>query len=283
MFIECISGDLQMKNNIFIDVKKERSKRIFRFGYIGLFVMLLNAVLNFHRGLFISAILVSILALTIGFILIIIHFGIIRGIVTSIVITTNTFLVLISFAEGLQTGGYLYILSVLFALPFIIGTFKIRFGEIIFLCGITVICFCFCVIYGSKVNPWQSITVDLYNDMFKFNAVCVSLVCGIFAYMGIYFEAKYKSDLLTAETTALIHEQKIKKQNQHLQDIAYTNAHIVRAPLANILALTELIDIKNKTPFENEEIIELLKISAQQLDDNIQQIISKATDKTIQK
>ncbi|MFT4155237.1 hypothetical protein, partial [Parafilimonas sp.] len=73
------------------------------------------------------------------------------------------------------------------------------------------------------------------------------------------------------------HEQKVVEQNKRLKDIAYLNAHIVRAPLANILALTSLIDETKIPDEETRELIHYLQESAEILDNNIRDIISKAT------
>src|SRR5205085_12268947 len=101
------------------------------------------------------------------------------------------------------------------------------------------------------------------------------------AYMGIRFEVLYREQLLTAKNKAEIQEERIKKQTDHLQDIAFINAHIVRSPLANILALTSLIDINKITDRDNKELIQFLQSSAQQLDNNIKEIVEKATGKTL--
>ena len=58
------------------------------------------------------------------------------------------------------------------------------------------------------------------------------------------------------------------------------NAHVVRSPLANVLALAALIDQSKITDQWNKEMIEHLQTSAQQLDDAIKEIVTKATDKS---
>ena len=58
---------------------------------------------------------------------------------------------------------------------------------------------------------------------------------------------------------------KIISQNQALNQIAWEQSHLVRRPLANILALTELMKIESN-PEEMEKLIKLTETSAIELD-----------------
>lgn len=257
----------------------ERSKRTLRFGLIALFVMLLNGLLDFIRGLSVSAFLVLLMAFTLSIILAAIYKGYTKGTITAIVLTINPFLVMISFAEGLRTGGYLFILPLLFALAFLMGNIRILFSEMAAYFLLTVCSFCICILFCGDLSKWQPMSPGLYTQMFTFNSICVACLCAIFAFTGIYFERRYKAALLTAKNTAEIHEQKIKGQNEYLQEIAFMNAHVLRSPLANILALTALINPEKITDAANKELIEYLQISAQQLDEAIREIVAKTTAK----
>ena len=66
--------------------------------------------------------------------------------------------------------------------------------------------------------------------------------------------------------------QAIEKQNIRLQEIAWTQSHDIRAPLAKVMGLVDLL--KNyKNDLENtEEILENILISAQELDNVIRKI-----------
>jgi hypothetical protein len=61
----------------------------------------------------------------------------------------------------------------------------------------------------------------------------------------------------------LLHEQK-----QMLKKIVYMQSHIIRHPLTNILGLMELLDTTELSP-RNLELFDLLKTSAEQMDENI--------------
>lgn len=61
---------------------------------------------------------------------------------------------------------------------------------------------------------------------------------------------------------------KLKAQNEKLNKYAHINAHEVRAPLASIMGLINIID-KEQFKKENHEIIDKLKEASEQLDEKI--------------
>lgn len=72
-------------------------------------------------------------------------------------------------------------------------------------------------------------------------------------------------------------ELQIQKHADTLKEIAKIQSHEIRRPVANIIGLTDLMDFKHKTQEENEQILQYLRTSAQELD----QIISKIVEKTL--
>lgn len=82
---------------------------------------------------------------------------------------------------------------------------------------------------------------------------------------------KYEDELLKKKTVA---EEESQQKARALQEVAFYQSHLVRAPLANILGLANLL-----TPDNSEEdtrsIISLLKESAAQLDAVIKKIVGK--------
>lgn len=70
-------------------------------------------------------------------------------------------------------------------------------------------------------------------------------------------------------------ELQIQKHLDALKEIAKIQSHEIRRPVANITGLTDLIDLKNKSVEENEQILQYLKISAHELDQMIIRIVSK--------
>lgn len=76
-----------------------------------------------------------------------------------------------------------------------------------------------------------------------------------------------------AITITDITQQKTKdkllmEQKSALKTVMFTESHIIRRPLSNILALIELFDTANLSA-NNAELLQLLKISAGELDDSI--------------
>ncbi|MFV5692986.1 hypothetical protein ACM55K_13245 [Flavobacterium sp. LT1R49] len=75
-------------------------------------------------------------------------------------------------------------------------------------------------------------------------------------------------------------ESIIQHQNDMLQDIIFNQSHIVRAPVANILGLIDLLD-KSKLSKKNKEVVHYLEVSAKNLDDIIKKTIDTAYDSKI--
>ncbi|HVX50099.1 MAG TPA: PAS domain-containing protein [Chitinophagaceae bacterium] len=69
--------------------------------------------------------------------------------------------------------------------------------------------------------------------------------------------------------------EKLRKQNEELKKIAYLQSHIVRAPLANIEGILNLID-ETAMSAENLALLQMLKKSALQLDGVVNQVVQKA-------
>ncbi|MBH2003796.1 MAG: PAS domain S-box protein [Sphingobacteriia bacterium] len=76
-------------------------------------------------------------------------------------------------------------------------------------------------------------------------------------------------------TERVMAEEKIKKQNQQLREIARIQSHEVRAPLANIIGLANLFDKNNAGDPNNEMILKELTVSAKKLDGVIHKIVDK--------
>lgn len=68
----------------------------------------------------------------------------------------------------------------------------------------------------------------------------------------------------------------VELQNKALQDIAWTQSHIVRAPLARLMGVVD--QLKELKPDEIEDWIKLIESSAHELDAIIQTITNKAQD-----
>lgn len=68
----------------------------------------------------------------------------------------------------------------------------------------------------------------------------------------------------------------IEKQNEKLKEIAWVQSHVVRAPLSRIMGLIDLIKNYSIDDIENEELLNYLLVSAEELDNVIKDISKKA-------
>jgi len=100
-------------------------------------------------------------------------------------------------------------------------------------------------------------------------AFYVEVICS-----SIPFKGKEACLVITRDITAQIqHTQAIERQNQKLMDIAHLQSHVVRAPLARIMGLTNLI-VQSNDQIPDPEILAYLDTSVNELDDVIRTIIS---------
>lgn len=71
------------------------------------------------------------------------------------------------------------------------------------------------------------------------------------------------------------HLETIENQNRKFMDISWTQSHLVRAPLANIIGIAALLRSSSSCP-EKDELIDHLESSALKLDE----VVRKITDLT---
>jgi len=72
------------------------------------------------------------------------------------------------------------------------------------------------------------------------------------------------------------HELLLSRQNEQLKEIARIQSHELRRPLANILGLIDLLTTDENTPDPQKELLYRLKVSADELDEVIRKITSRA-------
>ena len=73
-------------------------------------------------------------------------------------------------------------------------------------------------------------------------------------------------------------DEKIKKQNEKLFNIAFLQSHQVRGPITSILGLLNLINLENFSDPENAIIIRNLKDAADSLDKIIHKIVEETNN-----
>lgn len=90
---------------------------------------------------------------------------------------------------------------------------------------------------------------------------------------SVLYQGKPSRLVTVVDTTEKVnHLHEIKHQNQKLQEIAFMQAHVIRSPLTNIMALSELI-ITEYQELQTEPIFTNLKKSTAQLDEVVREII----------
>ncbi|MBR9860544.1 PAS domain S-box protein [bacterium] len=78
-------------------------------------------------------------------------------------------------------------------------------------------------------------------------------------------------------TSRMEYTRKIDLQNKKLKDIAWTQAHVVRAPLANIMGLVDLLQ-GSEDAEENKKFIGMIGESAHKLDQAIKDVVMLSTE-----
>ncbi|MES2276600.1 MAG: PAS domain S-box protein [Bacteroidota bacterium] len=90
----------------------------------------------------------------------------------------------------------------------------------------------------------------------------------------IHYQGKAAKVTIAADVTErLNYIQAIENQNEKLREISWAQSHLVRAPLAKIMALIPLI---NDAKEDNGQLLEYLNSSANELDEVIKNITDKA-------
>jgi PAS domain S-box-containing protein len=102
--------------------------------------------------------------------------------------------------------------------------------------------------------------------------ICVELEVANLQLNGVAARLVIATDI----TSKLNYIKAIELQNEKLREIAWMQSHLVRAPLARIMGLVDMIKNMEKGPEEKEKYIEHILTSAEELD----QVIRGISDKT---
>lgn len=86
-----------------------------------------------------------------------------------------------------------------------------------------------------------------------------------------------------AERTAELEKNlaAIELQNKALREISWIQSHVVRAPLARMMGAIALLDIKDEAGVTQEEIMEIVVSSANEIDKTVREISSKTAQANI--
>jgi DNA-binding response OmpR family regulator len=90
-----------------------------------------------------------------------------------------------------------------------------------------------------------------------------------------YLLAELRSQNDTLEERVKERTSALEKQNETLRDIAWTQSHVVRAPLARMMGVVALMELEQPTDAEFEELMSIILSSAHELDAIITDISHK--------
>lgn len=93
----------------------------------------------------------------------------------------------------------------------------------------------------------------------------------------IYNKGKQSEIILASDITErLMHVRAIEQQNIRLREIAWTQSHIVRAPLARMMSLIHLITSEKLSEKEARQLLSHVLSSAHELDSIVKEIVEKS-------
>lgn len=72
--------------------------------------------------------------------------------------------------------------------------------------------------------------------------------------------------------------QTIETQNKRLREIAWTQSHVVRAPLSRILGIINLLEMEGECSDELKFLLQQIRVSGREMDEIIQDIVSKTAE-----
>jgi len=201
---------------------------------ITLVIVAINAFVKIFAGLTISAILTGLLFTLFSGMLVLNYKGYLRITTAGTIIGLCIFLVLITFAEGLQASAHIYFLSAIIALPVIVETTQYNSKPLIFYFIFIAACFCICIYFGDEKSKWQNISDSVYQVLMYINNTCAVLLCGTFAWLHIYNEKKFSLAII---------EQRDKAEKANLAKSVFlaTMSHEIRTPLNGVIGMTSLL------------------------------------------
>lgn len=138
------------------------------------------------------------------------------------------------------------------------------------------------VLYELK-TALKDNTVDRFNTQFKFLKANRSVAYVQFRSYFIRNESGYAIRAVGAlidQTETMARVKKIEQQNETFKEIAWLQSHVVRAPLASIIGLLNLLK-NNETVLQQEgEIINYMEESANKMDEIVHRMVKKAEEVT---
>ncbi|MGE5944001.1 MAG: response regulator [Flavobacteriales bacterium] len=115
----------------------------------------------------------------------------------------------------------------------------------------------FAGVFVHRLKSGKHINVEIYSSNIEYNDKIVRLV------------------LANDVTDKLEHIKQIEAQNVKLKDIAWTQSHVVRAPLSRILGIINLIELESFNSEDLPYLMEQLKLSGNEMDGIVRNIVNE--------
>lgn len=128
---------------------------------------------------------------------------------TITIICVNTFLFLLSFAEGRNSGSFLYHIPLLFAIPFMVINDETYKSKLIFSYSITITAGVLAILIAPDLSIWQDMDAAKAYYALLTNSVACLLLTTIFSIFIIYTERNFIRALYREKVNA--EEQKFNR------------------------------------------------------------------------
>ena len=157
---------------------------------------------------------------------------------TITIICVNVFIFLLSFAEGRNSGTFLYHVPLLFAIPFMVINDREYKYRLIFSYSITITACALPIFIAPDISHWQNIEAsDVHSSLLTNSAACL-LLTAFFSVFIIYAERNFIRVLYREKVNA--EEQKVSR-TLSLSKIG----HELRTQLTGINGATTLLSKQN--------------------------------------
>ncbi len=145
------------------------------------------------------------------------------------VVLSNLFIAGGIILSGLNSGLYLFFLSLFVAFPFLVNTSRPYRNKLIVYYVLTSLTFAGCMLFVPQISNWESISTSQYRLLFLVNSGGALLVALSFSYKGILFTRSHVVALLEQKTIAeqlnaelVISAEKTLEQSNALQRLNKT-------------------------------------------------------------